>query len=98
MDLLYAVLQMEIIMDNAAKPELSYPIALRSPKDVLADLEKIAGAADRTRIWVMVRAFRHYLASEEGARILRIIKGYEDIAAGDVHDMDDVIAELEDIV
>jgi predicted transcriptional regulator len=85
---------MEVAMD---KPELSDPIALRIPKDVLADFERIAEACDRTRSWVMVRAFRKYLQGE-GRDILNVIKGREAVAAGDVQDMDDVLKEIEDIV
>ncbi len=79
------------------KPELSDPIALRLPKDVLADLERIAEGCDRTRSWVMVRAFRRYLQGE-GRDILNLLSGREAVAAGDVHDMDDVLKEIEDIV
>ena len=79
------------------KPELSDPIPVRIPKDILADFEKIAAASDRTRSWVMVRAFRHYLAGE-GADILAIVRGREEIAAGNFHDMDDVLKEIEAIV
>lgn len=46
------------------KVELSDPIALRIPIDVLGDIEKIATASDRTRSWVIVRALKLYLASE----------------------------------
>lgn len=70
---------------------------MRVPVDVLADIEKIAEASDRTRSWVMVRALRLYLAGE-GADILNVIKGREAIAAGDDHDMDDVLGEIEEIV
>jgi predicted transcriptional regulator len=80
-----------------AKQPLSDPIPLRIPTDVLADIERIAKASDRTRSWVMVRALRLYLAGE-GADILNVIKGREAIAEGDVHDMDDVLGEIEEIV
>lgn len=80
-----------------AKQPLSGPIPLRVPVDVLADIEKIAEASDRSRSWVMVRALRLYLASE-GADILNVVKGREAIAAGDDHDMDDVLGEIEEIV
>jgi len=80
-----------------AKQPLSDPIPLRVPRDVLANIEKIAKASDRTRSWVMVRALRLYLAGE-GADILNVIDGREAIAAGDDHDMDDVLGEIEEIV
>lgn len=80
-----------------SKSPLSEPLTLRLPLDVLDDIEKIATASDRTRSWVIVRALKTYLAGE-GADILAIVKGREQIASGDVHDMDDVIREIEAIV
>jgi predicted transcriptional regulator len=80
-----------------SKPDLSDPIALRIPTDILADIERIAEACDRTRSWVMVRAFRKYLQGE-GRDILNVVKGRKAVAAGDVHDMDDVLKEIEEIV
>lgn len=79
------------------KAELSDPIALRIPVDVLNDIEKIAAASERTRSWVMVRALRLYLAGE-GADCLGILRGREEAAAGGGHDADDVLAELNEIV
>ena len=80
-----------------AKADLSDPITLRLPLDVLGDVESIAKASDRTRSWVMVRALRLYLAGE-GAEILNIAKGLREIENGEAHDMDDVLAEIEEIV
>ncbi len=80
-----------------AKPELSDPITLRLPVEVLAALEKIAAASDRTRSWVMVRALKLYLA-QEGAEILRVAEGLEQLERGESEDMDDVIAQVERIV
>ncbi|MFT4276285.1 MAG: ribbon-helix-helix domain-containing protein [Rhodopseudomonas sp.] len=80
-----------------SKAPLSDPLTIRLPLDVLDDIEKIAAASDRKRSWVIVRALKAYLEGE-GADILAIIKGREQIAAGVVHDMDDVIREIEAIV
>ncbi|NEW94336.1 ribbon-helix-helix domain-containing protein [Rhodopseudomonas sp. BR0M22] len=80
-----------------SKAPLSDPLTIRLPLDVLDDIEKIAAASDRKRSWVIVRALKAYLEGE-GADILAIIKGREQIAAGGVHDMDDVIREIEAIV
>ena len=80
-----------------SKRDLSDPVALRLPVDVLADIEAIAETCDRTRSWVMVRALRLYLAGE-GAEILAIRKGRAQIANGEAHDLDDVMRELEAIV
>ena len=80
-----------------SKPQLSDPVALRLPVDVLQNVEAIAKTCQRTRSWVMVRALRLYLASE-GSEILAIKHGREQIASGQTHDLDDVMKELELIV
>jgi predicted transcriptional regulator len=84
---------METVM---SKPELSDPIPVRLPLDVLSDIEKIAAATDRSRSWVMVRAMKLYLANE-GAQILNVVAGREEAAQGGGRDIDDVINELEQI-
>ena len=80
-----------------SKIELSDPIPVRLPIDVLADITKIAGAMDRTRSWVMVRALKLYLAGE-GADILAVLRGRNELEQGGGHDLDDVIAELDEII
>jgi predicted transcriptional regulator len=77
--------------------ELSDPISLRLPAEILAAVEQIATATDRNRSWVIVRALRRYLMTE-GAQILDVVEGRAQIAAGEVHDMDDVLDEVERIV
>ena len=77
--------------------ELSDPISMRLPLDVLAAVERVAKATDRNRSWVMVRALRRYLATE-GADILSVVEGREQIAAGESHDMDDVLDEVDRII
>ncbi len=79
------------------KPDLSDPVTLRLPIDVLQSVETIAKSSDRTRSWVMVRALRLYLAGE-GAEILRITNGLQQIESVGGHDMDDVLGEIESIV
>jgi predicted transcriptional regulator len=78
------------------KPELSGPIALRIPLEVLSEIETIAEASERTRSWVMIRAFKQYLAGE-GRDILAAVEGRRQIAAGPSYDMDDVLEEMEAI-
>jgi predicted transcriptional regulator len=73
---------------------LSDPIALRIPKDVLQDIEKIAAISERSRSWVIVRALKAYLATE-GRDILSVAEGQQQIAAGQVYDFDEVIDELD---
>lgn len=80
-----------------SQPELSDPISIRFPVDLLADIEKIASASERTRSWVIVRALRRYLASE-GAQILDAVEGRAELSAGKGYDLDDVIAEIETII
>jgi predicted transcriptional regulator len=77
--------------------ELSEPISIRLPRDVLAAIEQVARASDRTRSWVLVRALRRYLATE-GTDILAVVEGRAQIAKGDAHDMDDVLDEVERII
>ncbi len=79
------------------KPILSNPVALRLPEELLADIELIAETCDRTRSWVIVRALRHYLANE-GADILAVRRGRRQVQDNDVHDMDDVLREIDEIV
>jgi predicted transcriptional regulator len=80
-----------------AKQELSDPITLRLPAEVLEGIERIAKTSDRTRSWVMVRALRLYLAGE-GADILGLAEGIGQLDKGDSEDLDDVIAQVERIV
>lgn len=80
-----------------SKRGLSDPITLRLPLDVLGDVEAIAKTCERPRSWVMVRALRMYLAAE-GAQILAYQKGLEQVAAGEVHEMGDVLDEIQQIV
>lgn len=66
-------------------------------RELLADIEAIADTCDWTPRWAMVRALRLYLAGE-GAEILAIRKGREQIANGKTHDRNDLMRALEVIV
>ncbi|MCD2173016.1 CopG family ribbon-helix-helix protein [Rhizobium sp. C4] len=79
------------------KPDLSDPITLRVPVEVLADIEAIAEATERSRSWVIVRALRTYLMNE-GGDVLAALKGREQIAEGEHEDIDDVIADVDRII
>ena len=79
-----------------SKINLSDPITLRLPNDVLAAIEEIAESCERSRSWVMVRALKAYLANE-GADILAVKKAQEEVARGEIYDMDEVIDELKEI-
>lgn len=79
--------------------EVSDPITLRLPLDILRDIEKIAEGSERTRSWVIVRALKYYLAREaEGGICLSVLRGREEAAAGGGRDADDVLAELDEII
>ena len=80
-----------------SKPILSDPVPVRLPIELLADLEKVATASDRTRSWVIVRALKLYMAGE-GGEVLAITKGREQVAADDVHDFDVVLGEVDAII
>ncbi len=77
--------------------DLSDPITMRVPLDVLQDVERIAGAVDRTRSWVIVRALKLYLAGE-GEEVLSLLRAREQNAQDGGHDADEVMQELEAIV
>lgn len=77
--------------------ELSDPLTLRLPVDVLSDIEAIAKACERSRSWVIVRALKAYLMAE-GGEVLDIVKAREELMADEGVDGDDLIAEIEEII
>jgi predicted transcriptional regulator len=76
---------------------LSEPIAVRLPDDVLHSINQIAEASDRSRSWIIVRALRLYL-DNEGSQILGIARGRQSLAQKGGIDIDDVIANVEQLV
>lgn len=77
--------------------DLSGPITVRLPVDVLEEVERIAGAIDRTRSWVIVRSLKLYLAGE-GEEVLSLLRAREESAKDGGHDAEDVMRELASIV
>lgn len=77
--------------------ELSDPLTLRLPVDVLKDIETIAAACERTRSWVIVRALKAYLMAE-GGEVLDIVKARAEMLAGESYDLDDILAEVDAIL
>lgn len=67
------------------------------PIELMNDIRRIAKTSERTTQSVIERAIKLYLMGE-GADILAIQKGREQIANGDSYDMDDVIDEIAAIV
>jgi len=78
------------------KRELSDPITIRLPVDVLSEIEDVARTCERSRSWVIVRALKSYLAGE-GREVLELARARQAVDAGDVHDLDEVIEEVEAI-
>lgn len=74
---------------------LSDPITLRLPSDVLADIEAIARISGRSRSWVMVRALKAYLAAE-GQEIRELDRARQSAAEGGATALDDLLAEMDD--
>lgn len=77
--------------------ELSDPLTMRLPVDVLKDIETIAKACERSRSWVIVRALKAYLMAE-GGEVLDIVRAREQMMAGEGIDADDLIDEIGEIV
>ncbi|WP_421361086.1 CopG family ribbon-helix-helix protein [Agrobacterium rosae] len=75
------------------KQDLSNPITLRIPQEVLAEIEAIAETTERSRSWIIVRALKTYLLNE-GADILAVRQGRQEIDDGNHENVDDVIADL----
>lgn len=80
-----------------AERELSDPITMRLPVDVLSEIEQIAAICDRSRSWVFVRAIKCYLAAE-GREIIELAEARRDVENGKGHDLDGVIDEVEAII
>ena len=71
--------------------ELSDPVALRMPVDVLSTLDAVAAILDRKRSWVIVRALKAYLAGE-GKQLLELSAAHSE--GGDPVDAQSLIDEL----
>ena len=79
-----------------SKQSLSDPLTVRLPADILAEIELISQATERSRSWIIIRALKSYLQNE-GADILAYWQGMQDVENGDVSEMDEVLDELERI-
>lgn len=79
------------------KQNLSDPLTLRLPVDLLAEVEAVARACERSRSWIMVRALEAYMA-QEGREILELAEARESVANGEGIDAEDVLAELDAII
>lgn len=79
------------------KQDLSDPITLRLPLDLLAEIEAVAGICERSRSWIMVRALKAYMA-EEGREILEMAEARRAVDEGQGSSADDVLAEVAAII
>lgn len=72
-------------------------VSIRIPREMLVSIERIADGLDRDRTWVMLQAFKHYLA-EEGAEILADLDSLAALDRGEGVDFDDMLAEAEAVI
>ncbi|PLK69562.1 CopG family transcriptional regulator [Rhizobium sp. TH135] len=79
-----------------SKQQLSDPITLRLPLDLLAEIEAVADACERSRSWVMVRALKAYMA-QEGREIQEMAQARKAVEDGAGIDAQDVLAEVDAI-
>lgn len=79
-----------------SKQQLSDPITLRLPLDLLAEIEAVADACERSRSWVMVRALKAYMA-QEGREIQEMAEARKAVEHGAGIDAQDVLAEVDAI-
>jgi predicted transcriptional regulator len=77
--------------------ELSDPITMRLPKDLLDDVETVAATCQRSRSWVIVRAIKAYMMAE-GSEMLDVARARADFAAGLGEDLDDVLRDIDEIL
>jgi predicted transcriptional regulator len=79
-----------------SKQQLSDPITLRLPLDLLAEIEAVADACERSRSWVMVRALKAYMA-QEGRELQEMAEARKAVEDGAGIDAQDVLAEVDAI-
>lgn len=69
-------------------------ISLRVPSDMIDAFERIAGALDRDRTWVMLQAFQFYL-DREGQEILSDAEGIASVDRGETVDWNSAKARID---
>lgn len=72
-------------------------VTVRLPSEVIAKLDLIAQATERSRSYVILRALKGYLL-QEGADIVAAIEGRSQLDAGEHEDFDAVLAEMDRII
>lgn len=71
------------------------PITVRASSELVAELDALAAATDRSRNYIVVQALRQYVAVN-GWQMERIREGLADAAAGNVLDAEEVFAAIAD--
>lgn len=72
-------------------------LTVRVPAELLSDLDRIAGALDRSRSWVVLRALRQYLDTE-GAEVLEDAESIAALERGEGVDLDKVLDDAEALI
>jgi predicted transcriptional regulator len=73
------------------------PVSIRMPADVIATLDKVAAAMERSRSWVILRAIRQFLA-DEGQEVLDVLEGIAELERGEGIPIEEVLAEMDEII
>ena len=73
------------------------PVSVRAPAELIAQLDKVAAALDRSRSWVILDAVRTYLANE-GQEALDVQAGLEQANRGETVPFEQVLADLDEKV
>ena len=73
-------------------------VSLRVPNDVVEAFDRIAGALERPRSWVMLRALRQYLDDGEGREIEQDTESIAELDRGESVPFEEVLNRLRERV
>ena len=74
-------------------PTVSGTVPINLPVGLVAEIDRVAAAAEEGREWVILRALRLYL-EEEGGDLIEAAEGAAEIDRGEAHDFDEVMDRL----
>ncbi len=80
------------------EPVAKVQISLRVPADLVEAYDTMAKAMERDRSWMMLRALKQYLESEEGSDTLAEAEGIAALDRGEGVDFDTVMDEADAII
>ncbi len=80
------------------EPAAKVQISLRVPAELVEAYDLMAKAMERDRSWMMLRALKQYLESEEGSDTLAEAEGIAALDRGEGVDFDTVMDELDAII